>query len=134
MILPQAIFDIALSAAPWLMVGLAMAGLIKGLISKAQLSRWIGGRGLGRVVRAADTPASTPTSSCVGGSSCGCADQDSSSRAPKALGSRLASVLRFAFTNILDDISPWVAGGSSTSPTRSSRCRSRCPPGWRRWR
>ena len=192
MTLPLAILDIALSAAPWLLVGLAMAGLIKGVISEAQLTRWVGGRGLGSVARAAvigaplplcscgaiptalalhrggadrgpttafligtpgigidslsityallgpfmavargvgavltaivtgllvgrtrgvDAPASAPASRCGGGCSSGCAEQGSSSRAPAALGSRLANGLRYAFTDILDDISPWLLAG-----------------------
>ena len=192
MTLPLAILDIALSAAPWLLVGLAMAGLIKGVISEAQLTRWVGGRGLGSVARAAvigaplplcscgaiptalalhrggadrgpttafligtpgigidslsityallgpfmavargvsavltaivtgllvgrtrgaDAPASAPASRCEGGCSSGCAEQGSSSRAPAALGSRLANGLRYAFTDILDDISPWLLAG-----------------------
>lgn len=192
MTLPLAILDIALSAAPWLLLGLAMAGLIKGLISEAQLTRWVGGRGLGSVARAAvigaplplcscgaiptalalhrggadrgpttafligtpgigidslsityallgpfmavargvsavltaivtgllvgrtrdlDAPASAPASSCGGGCNSGCADKDSSSRVPEALGRRLTSGLRYAFTDILDDISLWLLAG-----------------------
>ncbi|MCA1768610.1 MAG: SO_0444 family Cu/Zn efflux transporter [Halomonas sp.] len=190
MTLPLAILDIALSAAPWLLLGLAMAGLIKGLISEAQLTRWVGGRGLGSIARAAvigaplplcscgaiptalalhrggaergpttafliGTPgigidsltityallgpfmavargvsavltaivtgllvgrtrapvAPTPTSSCEGNCSSGCAGQGPSSKTPAALSRRLANGFHYAFTDILDDISLWLLAG-----------------------
>ncbi|WP_404298176.1 SO_0444 family Cu/Zn efflux transporter [Halomonas sp.] len=192
MTLTLAILDIALSAAPWLLLGLAMAGLIKGLISEDQLTRWVGGRGLGSIVRAAvigaplplcscgaiptalalhrggaergpttafliGTPgigidsltityallgpfmavargasavltaivtgllvgrtqapvaaAATSTSSCEGSCSSGCAGPSKSSKPPAALSQRLARGLRYAFTDILDDISLWLLAG-----------------------
>ncbi|MDR5894027.1 SO_0444 family Cu/Zn efflux transporter [Halomonas mongoliensis] len=56
--------SVALSAAPWLLLGLGIAGLIKGLISEAALTRWVGGQGLGSVARAAIIGAPLPLCSC----------------------------------------------------------------------
>ncbi|MBE0488043.1 MAG: SO_0444 family Cu/Zn efflux transporter [Halomonas sp.] len=64
MTLLLAILGVALSAAPWLLLGLGIAGLIKGLISEAALTRWVGGQGLGSVARAAVIGAPLPLCSC----------------------------------------------------------------------
>ncbi|AXY40996.1 SO_0444 family Cu/Zn efflux transporter [Halomonas alkalicola] len=64
MTLLLAILDVALSAAPWLLLGLGIAGLIKGVISEAALTRWVGGQGLGSVARAAVIGAPLPLCSC----------------------------------------------------------------------
>ncbi|SEL98989.1 SO_0444 family Cu/Zn efflux transporter [Halomonas daqiaonensis] len=64
MSLLNAILDVALSAAPWLVLGLVMAGLIKALVSEALLQRWVGGRGLGSIARAAVIGAPLPLCSC----------------------------------------------------------------------
>lgn len=64
MSLPNAILDVALSAAPWLLLGLVMAGLIKALVSEALLQRWVGGQGLGSIARAAVIGAPLPLCSC----------------------------------------------------------------------
>lgn len=60
----NAILAVALSAAPWLLLGLVMAGLIKALVSEALLQRWVGGRGLGSIARAAVIGAPLPLCSC----------------------------------------------------------------------
>ncbi|MGM0536881.1 MAG: SO_0444 family Cu/Zn efflux transporter [Pseudomonadota bacterium] len=64
MTLLNAILAVALSAAPWLLLGLVMAGLIKALVSEALLSRWVGGQGLGSIARAAVIGAPLPLCSC----------------------------------------------------------------------
>ncbi|SFT75441.1 SO_0444 family Cu/Zn efflux transporter [Halomonas saccharevitans] len=64
MLLLDAILAVALSAAPWLLLGLVMAGLIKALVSEAVLTRWVGGRGLGSIARAAVIGAPLPLCSC----------------------------------------------------------------------
>lgn len=190
----NAILAVALSAAPWLLLGLVMAGLIKALVSEALLQRWVGGRGLGSISRAAVIGAPLPLCSCGaiptalamyrGGASRGPAtafligtpgigvdslaityallgpfmavaratsavltavvtgllvgrttpasvsppleppaetccdsgcDSDASpvppAEAPTPLGTRLAGGLRYAFTDILDDISLWLLVG-----------------------
>jgi len=60
----NAILAVALSAAPWLLLGLVMAGLIKALVSEALLNRWVGGQGLGSIARAAVIGAPLPLCSC----------------------------------------------------------------------
>ncbi|MCL7940939.1 SO_0444 family Cu/Zn efflux transporter [Halomonas sp. ATCH28] len=64
MSLLSAILAVALSAAPWLLLGLVMAGLIKALVSEALLQRWVGGQGLGSIARAAVIGAPLPLCSC----------------------------------------------------------------------
>ncbi|MDI5922180.1 SO_0444 family Cu/Zn efflux transporter [Halomonas sp. LR5S13] len=193
----NAILAVALSAAPWLLLGLVMAGLIKALVSEALLQRWVGGHGLGSIARAAvigaplplcscgaiptalamyrggasrgpatafligtpgigvdsmaityallgpfmaaaratsavltaivtgllvgrTAPASEPPSAetrtaqgCGGGCSSGCDDtrEASAETASQGLAGRLAGGLRYAFTDILDDISLWLLVG-----------------------
>ncbi len=64
MTLVAATLSVALSAAPWLLLGLTIAGLIKALLDEARLTRWVGGRGLGSVARAAVIGAPLPLCSC----------------------------------------------------------------------
>ncbi len=58
------LLSIALSAAPWLMLGLVIAGLIKALMPEHLLQRWMGGRGLGSILRAAVIGMPLPLCSC----------------------------------------------------------------------
>jgi len=53
-----------IEAAPWLIVGLAFAGLIKAWLPEGALSRWLGGKGLWPVVKAAVVGAPLPLCSC----------------------------------------------------------------------
>ena len=53
-----------IEAAPWLIVGLAFAGLIKAWLPEGALSRWLGGRGLWPVLKAAVVGAPLPLCSC----------------------------------------------------------------------
>lgn len=58
------ILEIALSVAPWLLLGLLAAGLVKALVPEPALRRWLGGRGIGAVSRAAVIGAPLPLCSC----------------------------------------------------------------------
>lgn len=58
------LMSIALSAAPWLLLGLVIAGLIKALMPEHLLQRWMGGRGLGSIARAAVIGMPLPLCSC----------------------------------------------------------------------
>ena len=60
----QNILSISLAAAPWLLLGLFTAGLIKALIPESTLQRWVGGSGPGAVARAALMGAPLPLCSC----------------------------------------------------------------------
>jgi uncharacterized protein len=55
---------IALAAAPWLLLGLLAAGLVKAFIPEAMLQHWLGGRGIAAVSRAAVIGAPLPLCSC----------------------------------------------------------------------
>jgi uncharacterized membrane protein YraQ (UPF0718 family) len=58
------ILDIALTAAPWLLLGLVAAGLVKAFIPDSVLQRWVGGRGFAGISRAAVIGAPLPLCSC----------------------------------------------------------------------
>ncbi|RUR34338.1 SO_0444 family Cu/Zn efflux transporter [Vreelandella nanhaiensis] len=58
------LLQIALTAAPWLLLGLVIAGLIKAWLPEHLLQRWMGGRGLGSIVRAAVIGMPLPLCSC----------------------------------------------------------------------
>lgn len=58
------LWSLILAAAPWLLLGLVMAGLIKGFSSRLDLSRWLQGNGSGSTVRAALIGAPLPLCSC----------------------------------------------------------------------
>ncbi|MDM7323053.1 MAG: SO_0444 family Cu/Zn efflux transporter [Gammaproteobacteria bacterium] len=60
----HATLGLALDAAPWLLLGLVLAGLLKAFLSEAWLVRWVGGESLGAVVRAALVGAPLPLCSC----------------------------------------------------------------------
>lgn len=60
----QEILGLALDVAPWLLLGLLVAGLIKGLVPDSLLQRWVGGNGLGAIGRAAIIGAPLPLCSC----------------------------------------------------------------------
>ncbi len=60
----QDILSISLTAAPWLLLGLFTAGLIKALVPETALQRWVGGSGPGVVIRAAVMGAPLPLCSC----------------------------------------------------------------------
>ncbi|MCW8927324.1 MAG: SO_0444 family Cu/Zn efflux transporter [Gammaproteobacteria bacterium] len=53
-----------LDAAPWLLLGLLAAGLIKAWVADSLLLRWLGGKGIWPVVRAALIGAPLPLCSC----------------------------------------------------------------------
>ncbi|MCW8931567.1 MAG: SO_0444 family Cu/Zn efflux transporter [Gammaproteobacteria bacterium] len=56
--------SIFLEAAPWLLLGFIAAGLIKAWIPKDGLQRWLGGKGLWTVTKAAIIGAPLPLCSC----------------------------------------------------------------------
>lgn len=58
------ILAVALSAAPWLLLGLFVSGLIKALLPEAVLKRWVGDEGLAGISRAAVIGAPLPLCSC----------------------------------------------------------------------
>ncbi|HKM14373.1 MAG TPA: SO_0444 family Cu/Zn efflux transporter [Marinospirillum sp.] len=58
------ILSVALSAAPWLLLGLLLAGLIKAYMPESMIQRWIGGRGVGSISRAAIIGMPLPICSC----------------------------------------------------------------------
>jgi len=58
------IWAVYLDTAFWLLVGLLAAGLIKTFISQATMKRWVGGRGLASILRAALFGAPLPLCSC----------------------------------------------------------------------
>lgn len=53
-----------LDAAPWLLLGLLAAGLIKAWVPNETIGRWLGGRGVWPVVKAAVVGAPLPLCSC----------------------------------------------------------------------
>ncbi|MFP4683460.1 MAG: SO_0444 family Cu/Zn efflux transporter [Ectothiorhodospira sp.] len=60
----QEILDLALSAAPWLLLGLLAAGAVKAWVPETQMRRWVGGRGFAGVARGAMIGAPLPLCSC----------------------------------------------------------------------
>ncbi|WP_235263443.1 permease [Nitrincola sp. A-D6] len=56
--------SVALSAAPWLLLGLLIAGLIKSYMPEQLLQRWMGGKSLASIVRAAIIGVPLPLCSC----------------------------------------------------------------------
>ena len=58
------VLAIALDVAPWLLLGLFVAGLVKAWIPEGVLRRWLGGRGALPVLRAALIGAPLPLCSC----------------------------------------------------------------------
>ncbi|MFN2349929.1 MAG: permease, partial [Thioalkalivibrio sp.] len=60
----NAVLDLALTAAPWLLLGLLVAGLIKGFLSETRMKSWVGGEGLKGISRAAVIGAPLPLCSC----------------------------------------------------------------------
>ncbi len=58
------IWRVFLDTAFWLLIGLLAAGFIKSFISEAAMKRWVGGRGLSSILRAALFGAPLPLCSC----------------------------------------------------------------------
>ena len=58
------IWLVFLDTAFWLLIGLLAAGFIKSFISQDTMQRWVGGRGLGAILRAALFGAPLPLCSC----------------------------------------------------------------------
>lgn len=62
--IPGATWNLVLDAAPWLLFGLLLAGVIRAWLPDRLVARWLGGRGLGAVVRAAIIGTPLPLCSC----------------------------------------------------------------------
>lgn len=60
----QNLWHLTLSAAPWLLLGLVMAGVVKALSTRIPLARWLSGNSAGSTVRAALIGAPLPLCSC----------------------------------------------------------------------
>ncbi len=58
------IWLVFLDTAFWLLIGLLAAGFIKSFISEKTMQRWVGGRGIGSILRAALFGAPLPLCSC----------------------------------------------------------------------
>ncbi|AGA34080.1 permease [Thioalkalivibrio nitratireducens DSM 14787] len=58
------ILGVALAAAPWLLLGLFVSGLIRAFVDDAVLQRWVGGEEPGSIGRAAVIGAPLPLCSC----------------------------------------------------------------------
>ena len=58
------LLDLYLDAAPWLVLGLITAGLIKAWLPEDRLNRWLGGNGVWSVTKAALVGAPLPLCSC----------------------------------------------------------------------
>lgn len=57
-------YEVALEAAPWLVLGLFAAGLIHAFLPPSRVSRWLGGHGIGAILKAALLGAPLPLCSC----------------------------------------------------------------------
>ncbi|MDH3583262.1 MAG: SO_0444 family Cu/Zn efflux transporter [Phycisphaerae bacterium] len=62
--LAQNTWGVWLDAAPWLLFGLVVAGLLKAWFPAALINRWLGGRGIGPVFKAALIGTPVPLCSC----------------------------------------------------------------------
>ena len=60
----RGVVSVTLEAAPWLLVGLVAAGLVRALMPTRVIARWLGGRGPGPVTLAAVVGAPLPLCSC----------------------------------------------------------------------
>ncbi|WP_028492347.1 SO_0444 family Cu/Zn efflux transporter [Thioalkalivibrio sp. ALE19] len=60
----QATLQLALVAAPWLLAGLAVAGLVRALLPQERLQTWLGGSSVGATARGAVAGAPLPLCSC----------------------------------------------------------------------
>ena len=59
-----ATWDVLVVAAPWLLAGLILAGMIRAWLPDRLVARWLGGRGIGSVIRAAIIGTPLPLCSC----------------------------------------------------------------------
>lgn len=58
------LWEVILEAGPWLVLGLIVSGMIKAWLSTTWMTRWLGGRGAGPVIRAALIGTPLPLCSC----------------------------------------------------------------------
>ena len=62
--IPEAILKLTLLAAPWLLFGLVVAGLVKGLVPEYLIQQWLSGTGLRPILRGALLGLPLPMCSC----------------------------------------------------------------------
>ena len=60
----ESVYEVALEAAPWLVLGLIAAGLIHAFLPPAKVTKWLGGHGIGSIIKAALLGAPLPLCSC----------------------------------------------------------------------
>lgn len=60
----ESILALALAVAPWLLLGLALAGIVRAVLPMAVTTRMLGGSGIGAILRAALVGAPFPLCSC----------------------------------------------------------------------
>jgi uncharacterized membrane protein YraQ (UPF0718 family) len=58
------LWSLWVDAAPWLLVGLLLAGVVKVWLPAALMNRWLGGRGMGSIIQAAILGTPLPLCSC----------------------------------------------------------------------
>ncbi|WP_424955223.1 SO_0444 family Cu/Zn efflux transporter [Halospina denitrificans] len=64
MMIPEAILELTLLAAPWLLFGLIVAGLVKGLVPERLIQQWLSGTGFMPILRGAVLGLPLPMCSC----------------------------------------------------------------------
>ena len=64
MAIPETILDLTLLAAPWLLFGLVVAGLVKGFVPERLIQQWLSGRGFMPILRGAVLGLPLPMCSC----------------------------------------------------------------------
>lgn len=64
MMIPETILELTLLAAPWLLFGLLVAGLVKGLVPERLIQQWLSGTGFTPILRGAVLGLPLPMCSC----------------------------------------------------------------------
>lgn len=62
--IPETILELTLLAAPWLLFGLVVAGLVKGLVPEQLIQQWLSGKGFMPILRGAILGLPLPMCSC----------------------------------------------------------------------
>ena len=63
-VLINAILEMTLLAAPWLLLGLIVAGVVRGVVPRARIRQWLSGGGLSPIMRGAVLGVPLPMCSC----------------------------------------------------------------------
>lgn len=64
MMIPETVLELTLLAAPWLLFGLVVAGLVKGLVPESRIQQWLSGKGFFPILRGAVLGVPLPMCSC----------------------------------------------------------------------